>query len=130
MGSMPLPRPTEAVALAMPVDELGRGRLLSALSRTDADADVGGRRGVKQAASNRELIRLTAAALLRVSGSGLPVGPAQFVEQKRREDADEEGRGEQRQEVRQWAYVSKLARREQTDHAGGRGGERPHDADR
>lgn len=24
MGSMPLPRPTEAVALAMPVDELGR----------------------------------------------------------------------------------------------------------
>ena len=24
MGSMPLPRPTEAVALAMPIDELGR----------------------------------------------------------------------------------------------------------
>src|SRR5271166_90083 len=78
----------------------------------------------------RDRVPLRGAPALRASGSGLPVGPAQLVEQERREDADEEGRGEQRQEVRQWAYVSQLARREQTDHAGGRGGERPDDADR
>jgi hypothetical protein len=79
---------------------------------------------------HRGLLRLTIAARLLASGSGLPVGPAQLVEQERREEADEQGRGEQRQEVGHRGDVSELAGRQQADDAGGCGGERADDADR
>ena len=46
------------------------------------------------------------------------------------EEADEEGCGEQRQEVGHRRDVSELVRRQQADRGGGRGGERADDADR
>jgi len=41
-----------------------------------------------QVARHRGIYRLITIVLLPASGSGLPAGPAQFVKQERREEAD------------------------------------------